>query len=91
MIKEELVIKVAEKSNISVDEADKIINAFTQEIKTQLSRGEKITIAGFGAFVLSKRAPKVFKNPKTGLLSDLPERNLAHFKSSGNFKKNLRG
>lgn len=87
--KEELIAKVAEKSNISIDEADRVINAFTEQIKEQLGRGEKVTITGFGAFVLSKRGAKVFTNPKTGKKSDLPERTLPHFKAGGNFKKTL--
>lgn len=90
MTKEELIAKVAEKSNISVEDTDKIINAFTEEIKNQLTRGEKVTIAGFGAFVLSKRGAKTFVNPKTGAKMDLPERNLAHFKAGSIFKKTLR-
>lgn len=90
MTKDELIAKVAEKSNITVDEADKVINAFTEQIKEQLSRGEKVTITGFGAFVLSKRGPKIFTNPKTGKKMELPERTLPHFKAGGDFKKNLR-
>jgi len=89
MTKDELIAKVAEKSQISVDKADKIISAFTEEIKNQLARGEKVTIPGFGAFILSKRGPKTFVNPKTGIKTELPERNLAHFKAGGNFKKTL--
>jgi len=90
MTKDELIAKVAEKSQISVGQAGKIISAFTEEITNQLARGEKVTIAGFGAFVLSKRGPKTFVNPKTGVKTELPERNLAHFKAGGDFKKTLR-
>ena len=89
MTKEELINKVAEKSNTSIKEVDKIIYAFTEEIKNQLAHGEKITISGFGAFVLSKRGPKTFTNPKTGQKIDLPERNLPHFKAGSVFKKTL--
>jgi DNA-binding protein HU-beta len=90
MTKEELVKKVAEKSGIDENEALTIINAFTDQIKDQLSKGEKVSIAGFGTFVLSQRKAKTFVNPKTGTSHDIPDRVLPHFKASGDFKKNIR-
>ena len=90
MTKDELIAKVAQKSEISVKEAESIINAFTTEIKQQLVKGEKVTIPGFGAFMLSKRGPRTFVNPRNGQTSQLPERNLPHFKAGPLFKKNLR-
>ena len=90
MTKEELVTQVAGESKITKDEALKIIDAFTAQIKEQLSRGEKVNITGFGSFVISKRGPKIFTNPKTGQKTDLPERALPHFKAGVDFKKSLR-
>ena len=90
MTKDELISKVAERSGISQQDAEAVINAFTEEIKQQLINGEKVTISGFGTFVLSQRKAKTFVNPKTGLKHDLPERNLPHFKADGDFKKNIR-
>ncbi len=90
MTKDELAQQVAKKSDITADEAGKIIDAFTWQIKEQLSRGEKVTISGFGSFILSKRGPQTFVNPKTGQKMDLPERNLPHFKAGSDFKKSLR-
>ena len=87
MTKEELVKLTAEKSGITIEETTKIIDAFTEEIKSQLIAGEKVTISGFGTFVLSKRGPKTFVNPKNGQKFDLPERHLPHFKASGDLKR----
>jgi DNA-binding protein HU-beta len=90
MTKEELTKKVSEKSGITESEALTIINAFTDQIKEQLSRGEKVTIGGFGTFVLSERKAKTFVNPKTGNSHDIPKRMLPQFKPAGNFKKSFR-
>jgi len=81
---------ISEQSGITTDEAEKVINVFTEQIKEELSNGGKVVIAGFGTFVLSKRGPKTFVNPKTGKATELPERALPHFKASTDFKKNLR-
>lgn len=90
MTKEELVSAVAVDSSISEEEALKIIDAFTKQIKEQLSHGEKVSIAGFGSFVISKRGAKTFVNPKNGQEFEIPERNLPHFKAGGEFKKSLK-
>lgn len=74
MTKDELAKEVAEKSNITQTEASSIIDAFTTEIKEELSRGGKVNIAGFGSFVLSKHGPQ----------------NVPSFKSSENFKKTVK-
>lgn len=90
MNKDELVKSLANKTNITEDQSLAVINAFVDEIKKQLSSGEKVTIAGFGTFVLSKRGPKEFVNPKTGKTHSLPERYLPHFKAGDGLQKNLK-
>ncbi len=91
MTQEELISQVANKSGITEEEAQKVINAFTDEIKVQLRRGEKVTISGFGTFVLSQHKAKSFVNPKTGQTQEIPDRVFPHFKAGGNFKKSIRG
>ena len=54
MTKEELIKAVAEKSGLSTTDVQSVINAFTEQIKKQLSKGEKVDISGFGTFILSK-------------------------------------
>ena len=58
MIKEELVKKIAEKSGFPEGEVNQVVDAFTEQIKSQLAKGEKIKIDGFGSFVLTKHADK---------------------------------
>jgi DNA-binding protein HU-beta len=89
MTKEQLIAAVSEHASITQEEAGKVIDAITEEIKEELSRGGKVVIAGFGTFVISQRGEKTFVNPKTGQTSKLPERALPHFKASADFKKNL--
>lgn len=90
MNKDELISAVAIKSSISNDDAQKVIDAFTEEIKKELSGGGKVTITGFGSFVLNTHSAKTFTHPRTGKKMDLPERKLPYFKASKDFKKNFR-
>lgn len=86
MEQNQLISEVAKESGISEEEASKIINAFISTIKEGLTRGEKVTISGFGTFSLAKRKARDFLNPKTGKVHNIPEKNLPFFKAGRNFK-----
>lgn len=53
MTKEELIKALAQKSDITQEQAVAVVNIFTDEIKKELKDGKKVTIAGFGTFILS--------------------------------------
>jgi DNA-binding protein HU-beta len=90
MTKNELVKVLALRTKISEDQASSVIDAFIDQIKEQLSRGEKVTISGFGSFVISQRKAKTFVNPKTGVAHQLPERVLPHFKAGEVFRRMIK-
>lgn len=58
MTKEELVGEIAKKTGFATSEVNQVIDAFTEQIKSQLAQGEKIQISGFGSFILTKRSDK---------------------------------
>ncbi|MGA2667070.1 MAG: HU family DNA-binding protein [Patescibacteria group bacterium] len=86
MEKPELVAVISKNTGISEDEAIRIIDAFVETIKEGLLRGEKVTISGFGTFLLSKRKAKTFINPKTQRAHEIPEKFLPHFKAGSDFR-----
>ena len=61
MNKTELIAAVAEKAELSKKDAEKAIKAFTDVVK-----GEKIQLVGFGTFEVAERAAREGRNPKTG-------------------------
>lgn len=54
MTKEELTKKIAEKLKFPESEVRQVMDAFTEQVKSQLSQDGSIKIDGFGSFVLSK-------------------------------------
>lgn len=90
MEKEELIKQVAQKAEITEDEATKILNAFIESIKEGLLKGEKVTILGFGTFSLRKRKALTFLNPKTSQQHDIPERMVPHFVAGSNLRDSLK-
>ena len=66
MNKQELIAAVAERTDLSKEEAKKAIKAFTDVVAEQLKNGEKIQLVGFGTFEVSERAAREGRNPQTG-------------------------
>ena len=66
MNKTELVAAVAEQAGLSRKYAEPAVKAFTDVISSELKKGEKIQLVGFGTFEVSERAAREGRNPKTG-------------------------
>ena len=66
MNKNELIAAVAEASEVSKKDAEKVIQAFTEVVADELKKGEKIQLVGFGTFEVSERGERIGRNPKSG-------------------------
>lgn len=66
MNKTELVAAVAEKANLTKDQAAAAVNAVFGSITDALVEGEKVQLIGFGSFQVKERQAKQAKNPRTG-------------------------
>ena len=66
MNKTELVAAIADKSGIAKKDAEKALAAFIDTLATELKKGEKIQLVGFGTFEVRERAAREGINPQTG-------------------------
>ena len=66
MNKTEFVKHIAQQHNCSQVEADKIINMFTSSVIDALSKGNEISLIGFGSFSVQKVEAREGRNPRTG-------------------------
>lgn len=66
MNKTELVAAIAEKTQISKKDSEKVLKAFVDVVTEELAKGEKIQLVGFGTFEVSERAAREGRNPQTG-------------------------
>ena len=57
---------MADQAGISKTAAGAALDAATEAIKATLKKGGAVTLVGFGAFTVSKRAARTGRNPKTG-------------------------
>ena len=64
MTKQEFIDRVADKSGLSRRDAAKAVDAYHEAITDSLTRGEAVTIPGFGKFYTSERKARTGVNPQ---------------------------
>jgi len=88
MTKAQLIEKVSEQlKGYTKRQAEIIINAIFDSIKSSLANGDKIEIRGFGSFRLRKRKNREGRNPKTGELVSVSAKNVPFFKAGKELKE----
>ncbi|AYO54942.1 HU family DNA-binding protein [Acinetobacter wuhouensis] len=87
MNKSELVAAMAEKSELTKDQATKALNAFEAVVSETLKSGDEIALVGFGTFKVSDRAARPGRNPKTGEVIQIPASKVPTFKAGKALKE----
>ena len=83
----QLIIK---NSKLNRSEIKTVIEVFNNNIVKALKNGRKIELRGFGTFFVKKiKENYSARNPKTGELIYVPEKNKVRFKASKNLKKKI--
>ena len=80
MNKAELIDAVAEATEQSRADAEKTTNAVLDSIIDALSKGDQVSLVGFGTFSVRERAARTGRNPQTGETIQIAAKNLAKFK-----------
>lgn len=87
MTKDELVDKVAAKTDVSKKETEMVINAFLDAVTGALTDGDKVTLTGFGTFAVSQRAARVGVNPQNPSQKiNIPAMSVPKFKAGKSLK-----
>ena len=71
MNKSQLVESIAKKSGLTNKDSAAAVNAFLESVKESLSKGEAVTLIGFGSFLVRDRAARSGRNPRTGKVVDI--------------------
>jgi len=80
MNKAELVEEVAAEIGLTKKEVNNAVDAMTSAITDSLTRGEKVTLVGFGTFLVQKRKARQGVNPQTGARISIPAKDVPKFK-----------
>jgi len=90
MTKADLVAILAKHSGGSKTAAEKAINTFICSIFESLRRGRRVTISGFGTFVVTRRAARNGRDPRTGKEITIPPARVPRFRPSRSLKTAIR-
>lgn len=81
MNKAELIDAMAADAGISKAAAKKALDSFTGNVSGALSKGNRVSLVGFGSFAISKRAAREGRNPQTGAAIKIAAKNVVKFKA----------
>ena len=90
MNKADLIDAIATEAKMTKASATQALNATIEAISKSLSKGEKVTLVGFGTFSVSKRAARKGRNPKTGKEIQIAAKKVAKFKAGSELSASVK-
>jgi len=88
--KADLVAILAKTSGGSKTSAERAVDAMLANIFDALRRGRRVTISGFGTFVVTRRAARNGRDPRTGKAIKIPPAKVPRFRPSRALKSAVR-
>ena len=89
MTKADLVAAMPKASGGSKVAAERALNSVIEDVFDALKKGRRVTIGGFGTFMVSRRAERNGRNPRTGKALTIPACRVPRFKPSRTLKDAL--
>ena len=89
MTRSDLIELLAERKNINIKVAEKVVQEIFGSMAETLIAGNRIEIRGFGSFEIRKYAGHTGRNPKTGLEVVVKPKKLPFFKVGKELKERI--
>lgn len=90
MNKGELIEKISEDAGITKTEANAALDSFIEAVTKTLKGAGKVTLVGFGTFVVSYRSSRKGHNPQTKDTITIKEKVVARFKGGKELNAKLK-
>ncbi len=92
MIRSELVQALGKDNpDLRVEEVEKVVDIFFDEIANRLADGGRVELRGFGAFSTRSREARTGRNPRTGEAVPVPAKRVPYFKPGKEMRERLNG
>lgn len=91
MNKSELIEAAAKEADVSKAAAGKTLDAILAAVVKAVSKGDTVTLIGFGTFKSSKRAARTGRNPHTGAEIKIAASTVPRFTAGAGFKTAVAG
>lgn len=81
MTRSDLVEELAARfDHLTQRDAEIAVKTILDAVSDALVRGHRIEIRGFGSFSVTRRPPRMGRNPRSGEAVAIPEKRVPHFK-----------
>ncbi|WP_456379560.1 HU family DNA-binding protein [Lutibacter sp.] len=90
MTKAEIVSSISDKSGIEKADVLATVEAFMEEVKNSLEKGDNVYLRGFGSFIIKKRAEKTGRNISKNTTIKIPAHNIPSFKPAKVFVEGVK-
>jgi len=87
--KKELIDRIAERTQAKRVSVKRIVQAFLDEITSELCSGNRLEFRDFGVFEPRTRAARIAQNPKTLERVEVPVKRTVKFKIGRRMRENL--
>ncbi|MDA8561714.1 HU family DNA-binding protein [Gammaproteobacteria bacterium] len=89
MNKAKIISSIAESTGLSINSAENTLKTVINQITETLSRGETVSLTGFGNFTVKKREARKVRNPQNGQEMMTKEKMVPHFKAGKGLKESV--
>jgi DNA-binding protein HU-beta len=89
--KADLLDRVAGSAGVSKSQAEGVLEAFFETVRSSAKKGDKVGWPGFGNFSTTKRAARTGRNPRTGASVKIPASTAMKFSASSTLKDFFKG
>jgi len=86
MNKSELIDAIAESSGLTKADASRALDGFIGAVTGALSKGDSVTLVGFGTYTVKERAERIGRNPQTGNEITIKAAKIPSFKAGKSLK-----
>lgn len=87
MKKSEMIESLAKETGLTKSDVEKVFNGTFDLFKKELSKGNNVSVAGFGTFKVSKRSARTGRNPQTGETIQIKASKSVGFKAGSSLKE----
>lgn len=85
MTKAELAREIAQMTGLQIKEVTAVLESFFETVKTQIINDDRVTLRGFGSFMMRHRAERKARNIQKGTEVIIPAKDIPTFKASSQF------
>ena len=90
MNKADLISRIAKDAGITKADANRAVDALIHNVTRSLRKGERVTLVGFGTFLVGRRRARNGHNPRTGTPMKIAARRMPRFAAGKELKAAIR-